>query len=593
MVSVKKEIKEISTFHQQKLNFQMMVTFLYIENKITNRIQNDSTSYVQENIKKEMHNVIVQIVVVIESYLYNVGQLILEVEQVVKDVFQITAIYQSANIFLTSYDYSLNSILSQKINQQISYCQPYANYYSYVSSICTEAALDPANDFQTYLLGQFMDLDNYIPNLYQQQNYADKIYRIIIQTYSNPPPASPSGSSAARDLKRNIFKIYPSSYLDCQSGSGPNQYTVDSRFYTNQQQNMEITYQQHLLQKIFVQGPYEVFDYPSSKNIQVMSLSNTFMATINSQNIFFNIRVELLMSTIDAFIKQQNYQSENEIIIVNKNGTFVYLTDYWQINQQSLYIFDQTMQKYSGLNEQAFQNLILNQQQIQVNKINKDGNYKDYLISPVLLNNTFDANDITQYLQTGVYDVQNNNYFVILLYGEKDQMYEVINKIESLAQSQRYITKLICVITSFVTIVLVYVATYIVSVRVDRPLRLIINILKKLNNSVTLKQNVLLRIKDQLLFQSRNSEYQVKDLLITFIDLIDTLILRFQDKTNNTINITIEYPLNDLETSFALKTKGNKSVFDWENLNVQNYQAKNGSFDDSGKEQDKLPQNYE
>ncbi|KAL4503182.1 hypothetical protein ABPG72_014411 [Tetrahymena utriculariae] len=544
-----------------------LIIILCIEKKITNTIQYDSTSYVQENIKNEMHNVIEQLTIVIQSYFFNVGQLILEVEQVVKDVFQITKIYSASNIFLTSYDYSPTSVLSQNILNQMNYCQPSANSYSQVSSICTETTLNTPSDFQTYLLGQFMDLDNYIPNLYQQQNYAEKVYRVMIQTYSNPPPPSASGTSTGRDLKRNIFKIYPSSYLDCQSGSGPNQYTVDSRFYQNQQQNLEVTQQANLLQKTYIQGPYEVMDYPSSKNVQVMSLSNTFMASINSQNIFFNIRVELLMSTIDAFIKQLNYQSENEIIIVNKNGTFVYINGYWQLNQQSLYIFDQTMQKFSGLNEQTFQNLILNQQQIQVNKVNKDGIYKDYLISPVLLNSTFNANDITQYLQTGVYDVQNNNYFVILLYGEKDQMYKVINKIDSLSQSQKYITKLICVMTSFVTIILVYVATYIVSVKVDRPLK----------------------IKDQLLFQSRNSQYQVRDLLINFIDLIETLIQRFQDKTNNTISITIEYPLNDLETSFALKTKGNKSVFDWENLNIQNYQAKNGSFDDNSKEQDKQP----
>ncbi|EAS04733.2 transmembrane protein, putative (macronuclear) [Tetrahymena thermophila SB210] len=540
-----------------------------------------------------MHNVIVQIVVVIESYFFNLGQLILEMEQVVKDVFQVTTIYSANNIYSTTYDYSSNSVLSQNIQTQIQNCLPAAGVYSQISSICLEATLDQSmGDYQKYLLGPFMDLDNYIPNLYQQQNYADKVYRVMIQTYSNPPPPPASGTSAGRDLKRNIFKIYPASYLDCQSGSGPNQYTVDSRFYQNQQQNMEIIYQQSLVQKIFIQGPYEVFDYPSSKNIQVMSLSNTFMAQINSEKIFFNIRVELLMSTIDAFLKQQNYQSKNEIIIVNKNGTFVYITDYWQLNQQSLYIFDQTMQKFSGLDEQTFQDLVVNQEQIQVNKLNKDGQFKEFLVSPILLNNTFDANDITQYLQTGVYDVQNNSYFVILLYGEKDQMYEVISKIESLAQSQKYITKLICVITSFVTIILVYVATYIVSVKVDRPLKLIINILKKLNNSVTLQQNVLLRIKDQLLFQSRNSQYQVRDLLLTFIDLIETLIQRFQDKTNNTISITIEYPLNDLETSFLQKTKGKKFEFDWENLNVKNQQSKNEQFGEAN-DQDQQPKKQE
>lgn len=77
-------------------------------------------------------------------------------------------------------------------------------------------------------------------------------------------------------------------------------------------------------------------------------------------------------------------------------------------------------------------------------------------------------------------------------------MYEVSDQIRKLTEKQDSITVTICIITSFITIVIVYVATYLVSIKVDRPLRVLILILRKLNNSVTIRQNALMRIKDEL-----------------------------------------------------------------------------------------------
>lgn len=37
------------------------------------------------------------------------------------------------------------------------------------------------------------------------------------------------------------------------------------------------------------------------------------------------------MLIIDDFVKSHSFRSKNELIVLHKKGTFVYVSDYWQI----------------------------------------------------------------------------------------------------------------------------------------------------------------------------------------------------------------------------------------------------------------------
>ncbi|EAS04732.2 transmembrane protein, putative (macronuclear) [Tetrahymena thermophila SB210] len=572
MVSVKKVEKTISYFGQIKLKVQLIVNFtilsliscsiisilitVFIQKKITDRILNDSSQYVSQRVQLEMSTVIGMMINQLQTSLFIMGQFIYEVEQVTKDTFGINTIYPFSNIYspFPIYDFTpgspnINDL--QLAQNQILACAPSLSSTTQIASLCMDVPLNlpqtptSSPDYTTYNVGKFLQLDDFIPSLFSTPFLQEKILRVFIQSYSMTDPV------------RNIYKIYPPSYLD----STQIQYSIFRRYYQEQQQ-VTNPYPNGS-SKIIVQGPYNT-TFPNGTTVEVVCASITIPFPFGTDTIFYHIRIEILMSVIQEFVNSQNYRSDIEIIILNKRRQFVYLTDYWKKSYTgpSQVIYDSNIQIYSGLDEPTLTDLITNKtQQATVSKLNKQGVTKDYLVEVILLADTFNANDPKSYFTTGVNDPVNDNFFIFLIYGEKSQMYQVQTTIQDQTSQIEYVTVRICIVSSLITIVLVYVATSLVTVQVQRPLNVLNIILRKLNNSTTIKQNTLLKIREQLRYQYFQSQYQVQELVKSFSDLIDKMIETSTTK-NQIIPRKIEYPLNDLEINFVKTTKGNQIDFD-------------------------------
>ncbi|KAL4503181.1 hypothetical protein ABPG72_014410 [Tetrahymena utriculariae] len=575
MVSVKKVEKKISYFGQIKLKIQLILNFtivsliscsiisilitVFIQQKITDRILNDTSQYVSSRVQLEMNNVLGMMVNQLQTSLVIMGQFIYEVEQVTIDTFGINnSIYSTSGIYspYPVYDFTPGSADPNSIQlaqNQIQACSSSAPSSAQTASLCMDVLLGlptastnpPNTDYLNYDVGKFLQLDDFVPGLFQTPFLQEKILRVFIQSYSMIDPA------------RNIYKIYPPSSID----STQIQYSIFRRYYQEQQQ--VINPYPNGSSKIIVQGPYNTTS-PSGSTVEVMCASITLSAPKGTDTIFYHIRIEILMSVIQEFVQSQNYRSEVEIIILNKRRQFVYLTDYWKkyYTGPSQVIYDSNIQVYSGLDESTLTDLITNKtQQATVSKLNQYGVQKDYLVEVILLADTLNANDPKSYFATKVSNPLSDSFFTFLIYGEKSQMFQIQNTISDQISQIEYVTVRICIVSSFFTIVLVYVATYLVTVQVQRPLNVLNIILRKLNNSTTIKQNTLFKIREQLRYQYFQSQYQVQELVKSFSDLIDKMIETSTTK-NQIIPPKIEYPLNDLEINFVKTTKGNQIEFD-------------------------------
>ncbi|KAL4455293.1 hypothetical protein ABPG74_012445 [Tetrahymena malaccensis] len=572
MVKVDKKPVEINKFGLLRLKHQLIIKFglislvcclvislllvIFIQKHITQKIISDSSSYICSNVDLENERVIKQMVTVLQTSLYNLGQLINDIRQVIGDVFFTYPKYKQSGIYniYPTYDLSSTDKTGQsKVQEQLQNCNLNVVQIQETSSICINSISDilQASNEQKQLVSYLLELDNYINSLFSTAFLQERIQRTIIQVYT---------IQNAQNI--NIYKSYPASYIDDQE----TQFNIDSTFYKTQQQNSQKTTRQG--SRVFVQGPYDA--QVGGQKQKVMPLSITFKANLDLQStvqeIYFHIRLEMKMKVIDSFVKAHGFRSKSEIIVLNKRGQFIYASDYWHVNSYGQYIFDQNCSIFSGLDQESFQNLVLEQTQVKVSKRNLQGEQKIYQITPIFIQDQFNPNDSRDFTKIGIEDPVQDSYFIILLYSEEDEMYKVRDKIKNLSMQLENLTVKICLTTSIITIIIICAVSYYVSTQVDRPLRFLIVVLKELIVSKTLKYSTLLKISNQILYQIQMSQYQVKELLISFKQLIETLIERNFNNKNINIKPEIIYPLNEFEINFVQQTQNKESIFDWEHL---------------------------
>ncbi|EAS04730.2 transmembrane protein, putative (macronuclear) [Tetrahymena thermophila SB210] len=572
MVKVDKKPYEINRFGLLRLKHQLIIRFgvisliccliislliiLFIQKQVTQRIISDSASYVCSNVDLENERVIKQMVTVLQTSLYNLGQLINDIRQVISDVFITYPNYKFAGIYNVYPTYDLSSSDKEglsKAQEQLQNCNINVIQQYETSSICIDSVSDiqQTTNEQKQLISYLLELDNNVNSLFSTAFLQERTQRIIVQIYTQQ-----------NTQNINIYKSYPASFID----ESQSQFNIDSTFYKLQQQNSQKSKRQG--NRVFVQGPYDV--QVGNQKLQVMSLSVTFKANINIQStiqeIYFHIRLEMKMKVIDSFVKAHGFRSKSEIIVLNKRGQFVYASDYWHVTSQNQYIFDQNISNFSGLDQTSFQTLIQQETQMKISKLNKEGQTKIYQITPIFIQDQFDPNDQRDFTKIGIEDPVQDSYFTILLYSEEDEMYKVKDKIKNLSLQLENLTVKICVTLSIITIIIVCAVSYAVSTQVDRPLRFLIVVLKQLIMSKTLKQSTLQKISHQIQFQLLQSQYQVKDLLISFNSLIETLIERNFNNKNNNIKPEIIYPLNEFEINYVKQTQNKQNIFDWEYL---------------------------
>ncbi|KAL4429537.1 hypothetical protein ABPG74_014312 [Tetrahymena malaccensis] len=564
---IKKDQNQFSWYQKQRLIFQLMIRFIllssviitvilaatyaYIKNKIGDAIINEANTYVQQKVSTEMEIISSQMMTSFQTQNYLYGQLIVELMRLTADLYYfclppqcLFRMVQSVNIDplkLTSF---------QTPNPNLPYVRDFSSSYL----VYDQVNLNTPQLFGQYELYESLDYDDAINSLITDY-FAQNVRRITIHRYSK----------STVDYSWNIMKVFP-----CEK--------INWSQIQNLHENNPIYLKAEAYKgsTVMIQGPYidQLGQFQENLTAFIVNISRPAFPPSKPQ-LYFQITIEIETELISKLFIQNYYRSTIEMIVVNKNGQLFQATDYWLQNQKpspQQYIFDTKIQPYSGLSVSAYEELILNSitknnqtSLTQITKLNKDNEKKNYLIYPILIKNTFNPNNMTDYTLIGISN-QNVDYIAAIIYGDQDEMYSVSEFLNQIFSQELDVLKKFSVLTGIITVCMVIVSLYHASVSVHRPIRQMLYICQSLSHKDSIfRLKVLQKAKVELEDLETQSQYQVQDLVNSFICLITTIIQRI--KTPATLKQTIiNYPLNELEKNFAKNTKGKQFDFDWQKL---------------------------
>ncbi|KAL4436281.1 hypothetical protein ABPG74_015872 [Tetrahymena malaccensis] len=313
--------------------------------------------------------------------------------------------------------------------------------------------------------------------------------------------------------------------------------------------------------RILIYGPYSDDKKNCSPDCTLlMSVSKIILTNVNE---YYIAQVEFNLNIFSQIFLSHEYKSSVEFVVIYNSPSIkkiIQAPDYWNYlkDNPSRDFQNQNVQIQSGIDFETFQQLVVQKQQVIVQRSNKDGVMKSYLVNAVTFNTYFDIDGNLSYLDA---DVANTpNYYCVFIYGEQQQMYEITEQISTLTYKQEYTTIMICIMSGFMTITLITVFTYRVSVKLARPLKGLIKMAKRLNNNTMHKKSVMDQTKKEIEDLLSQSEYQVKELIQSFKELINNIEKRNNKNKSSERQRSIEYPLNQYEQSFVEKAKGRSDI---------------------------------
>ncbi|KAL4474452.1 hypothetical protein ABPG72_007851 [Tetrahymena utriculariae] len=564
---VKKDLDQFSWYQKQRLIFQLMIRFIllssavitvilaatytYINHKIGNAIISEANTFVQQKVASEMEIISIQMMTSFQTQNYLFGTFIVELMRLTADIYYFCLPPNCMFRMVQSVDINPLKLTTFQIpNPNLPYVRDFSSSYL----VYDQVNLNTPQLFGLYELYESLDYDDAINSLITDY-LAQNIRRITIHRYSK----------STVDYSWSIMKVFPCEIISWNQIKNLHE---NNPIYLKAEAYKGST--------VMIQGPYidQLGKFQENLTAFILNISRpAFSAQI--PELFFQITVEIETQFIRNLFIQNYYRQTIEMIVVNKNGQLIQATDYWLQNQKlspQQYIFDSNIQPYSGLSVSYYQELIENSitknnstTLTSIMKLNKNNEKKNYLIYPVLIKNTFNPNNMTDYTLIGIPN-QNVDYIAAIIYGEQDEMYYVSEFLNEIFSEELGVLKNFSVLTGIIILCLVIVSLYHASVSVHRPIRQMLSICQSLSHKDSIfRLKVLQKAKYELEDLEIQSQYQVQDLVNSFICLITTIIQRI--KTPTTLKQTIiHYPLNELEKNFTKNTKGKQFNFDWQKL---------------------------
>ncbi|EAR84828.2 transmembrane protein, putative (macronuclear) [Tetrahymena thermophila SB210] len=542
MVSVKKKVDHdsiLSVFKGKPLMCQLILKFLLLTiivevgiiiliyfqtKKITNEILTDSSNYIVQKVNFEMVNITNQMTQLLQSQIFNLGLLASEVMEAVNMV-QETEYQTFFPVIQNPADFQW-TVSPQSTDFSTS---------SFFSPLVSKGTILP----NMYAI---LNLQRIVPFL-MTDLLQSQIFRVSVIYVNNQIPDN------------SFIRVFPQQTLN------PSIDLIATGIYS-QYQGIRTLQTDYLNQnRILIYGPYNDDKKSCSPDCTIlMSVSKIISTSVNE---YYIAQVEFNLNIFSEIFLSHEYKSSVEFVVIYNSPSIkkiIQAPDYWNYskNNPSRDFQNQNVQVQSGIDFETFQQLVVQKQQVIVQRNNKNGVMTNYLVNAVTFNTYFDIDGNLSYLDA---DVTNTpNYYCVFIYGEQQQMYEITEKISTLTYKQEYTTIMICIMSGFITITLITVFTYRVSAKLARPLKGLIKMAKRLNNNTMHKKSVMDQTKKEIEDLLSQSEYQVKELIQSFKELINNIEKRNNKNKSSERQRSIEYPLNQYEQSFVEKAKGRSDI---------------------------------
>lgn len=152
--------------------------------------------------------------------------------------------------------------------------------------------------------------------------------------------------------------------------------------------------------------------------------------------------------------------------------------------------------------------------------------------------------------------------FYVYLYAPQNKMMNTYTQIANIMDREETSIVLLTMCSSIFTLAIVFIFTYLIAVRISRPLNKLITTAAFMSSNVT-KKNITQIILKEL--NEITAENQIADLIQAFKNLVITIDGKNKSKKSNVKRQAMQYPLNQYYPEFINKTK-NKSDVNWHNL---------------------------
>ncbi|CAD8055207.1 unnamed protein product [Paramecium sonneborni] len=351
------------------------------------------------------------------------------------------------------------------------------------------------------IIGYLTNYKNFLPFIFVE-SVRQKIQRFSILIY-NPVE------------QVEIYMIYPANQI--------------KKYFMNKKKHKQIQ----------LQGPYI---NPTNEQQILMSLQQQI--TFQDFSIFFTI--EFSLQSIESLFFDINYYQSTILAIADQSGSLIYCPIDWNVSYQTSIqkIYDYS--NISGFNITRIPikqiNLIdLQNQTYSLIQLPFSGKYNSYQLSS-FINNT-----------------NQNIDFYVYLYIFNEQLLTTFTLINDIMQREDTVIMFINISSTILTISLVFIFTYLISVRISRPLNKLVNISRYMSNNLT-KKNISNEILNEI--KHIEASNQIADLIKVFKNLVESIKNKINSKKSIVKKNVVQYPLNQYDPEFINKTK-NKTDINW------------------------------
>ncbi|CAD8137983.1 unnamed protein product [Paramecium octaurelia] len=357
------------------------------------------------------------------------------------------------------------------------------------------------NQQTQYILGYLTNYKNYLPFLFVE-SVRQKIERFSILIY-NPVE------------QVEIYMIYPASKIQ--------------KYFINKKKHKEIQ----------LAGPYI---NPTNDSQIMMNLQQ--QTTFKNFSIYFTI--EFTLSSIEVLFFDINYYQSTMLAITDFSGTLIYCPTEWNISYQT------SIQKiYDHYNFSGF-----NLTRIPTNQANQiEVQNQTYSLIQLPFSGKYDSYQLSSFIN----NTNQNIDFYVYLYVLNEQLLTTFTLISSIMQREETVIIFINVSSTILTISIVFIFTYLIAVRISRPLNKLVNTSRYMSNNLT-KKNISHEILNEI--KHIEAANQIADLIQKFKNLVESIKNKINSKKSMVKKNVVQYPLNQYDPEFINKTK-NKTDINW------------------------------